>query len=122
MRRTVREKFSMRSSISLALKRLRSSKSVRDNGIKIKNCVGIDTGTAYAVRAGIRNSNDLIWIGRAPSLAAKLSDCREYPYCVYMSEDAYRPMVAEAKMDGDRPMWESRPSRNTPDHVLRGSN
>ena len=54
-------------------------KSIKDNNIKIKHCVGIDTSEARAVRSGIRNNNDLIWIGKAPSFAAKLSDIREYP-------------------------------------------
>ena len=61
-------------------------KSVQDNNIHIKHCVGIDRGDAVGVRAGIRNNNDLIWIGRPPSLAAKLSDIRNYPYSVYISK------------------------------------
>lgn len=59
-------------------------KSIRENEIKITHCVGIDVGECRAVRAGIRNNNDLIWIGKAPSFAAKLSDVRNYPYSVYI--------------------------------------
>lgn len=61
--------------------------SVKNANIKLKNCVGIATGEARAVRAGVRNSNDLIWIGKPPSFAAKLSDIRSYPYCVYISSE-----------------------------------
>jgi adenylate cyclase len=64
-------------------------RSVKDNNINIRHCIGIDTSTAVAVRAGIRNANDLIWIGRAPSFAAKLSDIRNYPYAVYISKESY---------------------------------
>jgi adenylate cyclase len=64
-------------------------KSISDNNIHIKHCIGIDTGEVVAVRAGIRNNNDLIWIGRAPSFAAKLSDVREHPYEVYITKECF---------------------------------
>lgn len=35
---------------------------------------GVDIGEAFIVRAGVRNSNDLISIGDAPNIAAKLSE------------------------------------------------
>lgn len=35
---------------------------------------GIDTGEAFIVRAGVRNANDLVSIGDAPNIAAKLSE------------------------------------------------
>jgi len=74
-------------------------KSVRNNGIKLTHCVGIDTGVSRAVRAGIRNNNDLVWIGKAPSFAAKLSDVRKYPYSVYLSSRAFKNMTTEAKAE-----------------------
>ena len=41
---------------------------------------GIDTSEVLAVRGGVRNSNDVIWVGRAPNIAAKLCNPREPPY------------------------------------------
>lgn len=82
-------------------------KSIRDNDIKIKHCVGIDTSEARAVRAGIRNNNDLIWIGKAPSFAAKLSDIREYPYEVYISKESYNKLAETAKKSGGEDVWSS---------------
>jgi adenylate cyclase len=79
--------------------------SIRNNDIKLKNGIGIDTGEARAVRAGIRNSNDLIWIGRAPSLAAKLSDLRNYPYCVYISEASYKKLPDTSKLVDGKNIW-----------------
>lgn len=49
---------------------------VKKASFSISHGTGIDTGKVLAVRAGARGSNDLIWIGRAPNLAAKLSDFR----------------------------------------------
>jgi adenylate cyclase len=82
--------------------------SIKNNSIAIRQCVGVDTGTAVAVRAGIRNNNDLVWIGRAPSLAAKLSDVREYPNCVYISDACFKRLPHADKTNGDKDLWESR--------------
>lgn len=82
--------------------------SVKNNGVNIRQACGIDVGTCRAVRAGIRNSNDLIWIGRAPSFAAKLSDNREYPYCTFISEAVYKVIADEAKLSKGVNMWERR--------------
>lgn len=82
--------------------------SVRNNSVKIRQACGIDYGVSRAVRAGIRNSNDLIWIGRAPSFAAKLSDIREYPYCTYISSAAYGQLSDDAKYARGKDMWERR--------------
>jgi class 3 adenylate cyclase len=83
-------------------------KSVSDNSIHIKHCVGIDNGPAVAVRAGIRNNNDLIWIGRAPSFAAKLSDIREYPYAVYITQSCFDKLPDSSKKNDDSAIWEAR--------------
>lgn len=46
--------------------------SLREAGFQISHCVGVDTSPVMAIRAGQRGSNDLVWVGRAPNLAAKL--------------------------------------------------
>lgn len=79
--------------------------SIKNNGIKLKNCVGIDYGDARAVRSGIRNNNDLIWIGRAPSFAAKLSDIRNYGRCVYISQASYDVLEDSAKLSNGINLW-----------------
>ncbi|MEA2759322.1 MAG: adenylate cyclase [Methylobacteriaceae bacterium] len=83
-------------------------KSVTDAAIKLKCSVGVDRGTSRAVRAGIRANNDLIWIGRAPSMAAKLSDVREYPYCVFIHKDVYNKLPDSEKKEGETSIWETR--------------
>jgi len=79
--------------------------SIRNNSIELKNGIGIDYGDARAVRAGIRNSNDLIWIGRAPSFAAKLSDIRDFPRSVYISNDVYKRLPDSSKVSGETNIW-----------------
>jgi class 3 adenylate cyclase len=42
-------------------------------GFKIRHVIGIDTSIVRAARTGVRGDNDLVWIGNAPNLAAKLT-------------------------------------------------
>ena len=83
--------------------------SISNNDVKIRQACGIDSGTSRAVRAGIRSNNDIIWIGRAPSFAAKLSDNREYPYTTFISKTVHDNMLEEARTTaGGANMWEVR--------------
>ena len=47
----------------------------------------------------------LIWIGKAPAFAAKLSDIRDYPYEVYISKECYNKLAASAKKNGTEDVW-----------------
>nr|WP_315382408.1 adenylate/guanylate cyclase domain-containing protein [uncultured Sphingomonas sp.] len=76
-------------------------KSVRDNGIEIRHGVGIDVGDIRAVRSGVREHNDLIWIGRAASFAAKLSDLRDTGFHTHISSRVYKALNDDAKKDSD---------------------
>lgn len=83
--------------------------TVRDASFKIEHGCGIDTGTVLTVRAGARGDNDLIWIGRAPNLAAKLSDIRDAPYFTFITGSVYNRLQESSKIGSDKKdMWESR--------------
>lgn len=43
----------------------------------LRSMSGIATGEALLVRAGIRNNSDMVSVGAAPNMAAKLSDLRD---------------------------------------------
>jgi hypothetical protein len=65
--------------------------------------------TTVAVRAGIRDNNDLIWIGKSPSFAAKLSEIREYPYTVFISKACFDKLPEGlTKNDAGTSFWEER--------------
>ncbi len=87
-----------------------SYESVRDASFSIRHGVGVDTGTVLAVRGGVRGSNDLIWIGRAPNLAAKMSDLREHPYSTFVTATVFNNLNDESKYGGEdkKLMWERR--------------
>ena len=82
-------------------------KSIKDNGIDIRNCSGLDLGEVRAVRSGIRDNNDLIWIGKAASFSAKLSDVRENGYHTFISKRVYNALADDAKFIDGRNMWTS---------------
>jgi len=82
--------------------------SIKNNNIEIRNCSGIDSGEVRAVRSGIRDNNDLIWIGKAASFSAKLSDVRDTGYHTYISSRVYKKLNKQAKQDGDgKDAWSS---------------
>jgi adenylate cyclase len=67
-----------------------------------KQGIGIDTGSALLVKGGVRNSNDLVSIGSAPNVAAKLSELR----CadIHITAAVYDDMDESSRMsvDGER--------------------
>jgi adenylate cyclase len=78
--------------------------------LHLSQTVGVDTSKAMVVRTGIRNNNDLVWIGRAPNVAAKLSAIREAGYSSYISETVFKTMLDDSKFGGSpkRLMWDQR--------------
>lgn len=70
--------------------------------------VGIDTSKILVARVGVRNDNDLVWVGRAANYAAKLSAFRTDGYSSWITGAVYDKMLDDAKMSGDHNMWEER--------------
>lgn len=99
--------------INWAVKQIRekfeaSYAAVRQASFSISHGVGVDTGTVLAVRAGARGANDLIWIGRAPNLAAKLSDVRDSIYRTHITASVYNALLDSSKFGGvnNDNMWQ----------------
>ncbi|HXN25204.1 MAG TPA: adenylate/guanylate cyclase domain-containing protein [Candidatus Dormibacteraeota bacterium] len=80
----------------------------RDGTYKLGHCVGVDTSEVLVVRAGIRNNNDLVWVGSAPNVAAKLSGIRAAPYNSWITGGVYDSMNDSAKKHNGTEMWEQR--------------
>jgi class 3 adenylate cyclase len=55
----------------------------------VKQGVGIDRSVLYAVRTGIRGSNDLVWVGMAANIAAKMSMIRD-GYATHITHEVYQ--------------------------------
>jgi adenylate cyclase len=71
--------------------------SLTTKGFVLAHAVGIDTSPTFAVRAGRRGSNDLIWIGRAAGIAAMLSSIREDYYRTYITDAVYGMLLDTSK-------------------------
>jgi adenylate cyclase len=72
--------------------------------LSIASGVGIATGEAMIVRGGVRNDSDLISIGEAPNVAAKLSELRGWPD-TYITEAVYSMLSDDAKYSDAKDMW-----------------
>jgi adenylate cyclase len=72
---------------------------------KMGHAVGISGGEALIVKAGVWGNNDLISIGAAPNVAAKLSDSRGY-YTTYITHDVFDGATDHTRLDkSGRMMW-----------------
>jgi class 3 adenylate cyclase len=78
------------------------------NAYQMKHVIGVDTSTVFACRIGVRNDNDIVWVGRAPNYAAKLAAINEYP--VYITGTVFDSLNDGSKFGGNprRLMWEER--------------
>lgn len=85
---------------------IKSNWSDGENFSNISHGIGIDTGEALIVRGGVRDHNDLISIGAAPNVAAKLSDIRG-SYSIHIT-DRVRDELNEELLtydEGRRQVW-----------------
>ncbi|MFJ2900599.1 adenylate/guanylate cyclase domain-containing protein [Streptomyces sp. NPDC087218] len=98
-------KYAMKDIVQPALHAKLST--LRDAGFLPRMCVGIASGEAFIARAGVRGSSDLVSIGRAPNVAAKLSDIREgADYSTYITAAVYNSLSKETKFSKDVDMWQ----------------
>lgn len=82
-------------------------KTYPDATYSVKHAVGIDTSELFVARTGIRGSNDLVWVGNAANLAAKMCSIRDANYPTFISEAGFKKLHDSAKLGGDpkRSMW-----------------
>ncbi len=75
---------------------------------ELRQSVGIDTSSLFVARTGIRDSNDLVWVGRAANYAAKLSGISDSSASIFMTEPVFDVLSDETKYGGNpkRSMWE----------------
>lgn len=75
---------------------------------QLKQVVGVDASEIYVARIGVRNDNDLVWVGRAANYAAKLCGLNGR-HATYITGNVFNNMNKIVKFGGDnndRSMWE----------------
>lgn len=80
-----------------------------NNTYVLKHTVGIDYSDLLVVRGGIRNSNDLIWVGSAANHAAKLN-ALDADFPTWITGNVFDRLSDKAKWGGEprKLMWEKR--------------
>ena len=81
---------------------------LESSSFKFAQCAGVDAGEIRIARAGIRNNNDLIWVGRVPNIAAKLSNIPEPGFSSYITAEVFGRPHDSAKFFNGTSMWEQR--------------
>jgi class 3 adenylate cyclase len=81
-----------------------------DTAFVLRHCVGIDTSSLLVAKTGIRDSNDLVWVGRAANHAAKLAALNVPGYPTFITEQVYKKLNDSSKYAGSprEDMWEKR--------------
>ena len=76
---------------------------------RLRHRVGIDTSPLFVARIGVRNDNDLVWVGRAANHAAKMTEIEE-DNTVFISDAVFKRLRAESKFGGSNKelMWKPR--------------
>src|SRR5580700_10545861 len=83
-------------------------KNLQNSSFPFSPSGGIDTGEIRVARAGVRNDNELIWVGGVPNVAAKLSSIREQGYSTYITEPVFKKLHQSAKLYDGQSIWERR--------------
>lgn len=75
----------------------------------LKHVVGVDTSNLLVSRIGVRNDNDLVWVGRAANYAAKLSALND-GFATYITHSVYDNMHETVKyaLTTKQDMWQAR--------------
>jgi len=81
---------------------------------RLKQVVGVDTSELYVARIGVRNDNDLVWVGQAANYAAKLCGLNT-AYATHITGAVFDVMHEDVKHGGannqlmwDQLMWRER--------------
>jgi class 3 adenylate cyclase len=77
-------------------------------GYTVRQSVGIDTGPLFVAKTGVRGSNDLVWVGMAANLAAKLCALRVDNYALWITKAVFDRLRDDVKLAGEKNMWEQR--------------
>jgi uridylate cyclase len=73
----------------------------------IPKCViGIDTSKILVAKTGVRNANDLLWVGRAANYAAKLAALPN-SYSTYVTKEVFDDMQTDVKVANGVSLWEA---------------
>ena len=73
----------------------------------LTHCAGVSRSEVLVVRGGVRGNNDLVFVGSAPNIAAKLSEIRDGSYRSYIDRKVHQYLHESARYGGTekKHMW-----------------
>ena len=82
-------------------------KEMYDTNFRIRQVVGIDTSEIFVARTGIRGDNDLVWVGNAANMAAKMCAIRDGNISTFISKDVFESIHDSVKYCNEVCMWKT---------------
>lgn len=82
-----------------------ANKAARGARLNFSIGAGLGKGDIYAVRVGIRGTNDVAWVGRCTNTAAKLSNVLYHPRSIAVTRAVYDRLNSDRKYSDGRHMW-----------------
>ena len=70
----------------------------------LKHVIGVDTSKLLASRIGVRNDNDLVWVGCAANYAAKLTTLSD-EFSIWITGSVYDSIEDAVKFAKQTNMW-----------------
>lgn len=89
----------------------------------VKHSIGIDTSPIRVARIGVKNDNDLVWIGRAANHAAKLTTIPVQESPIWISLDVFDKLDQSLKTyPAGNDIWDRRTWTGMDDRIVYGTN
>lgn len=90
---------------------------------KLRQAIGIDCSSLLVARTGIRNSNDLVWVGPAANHAAKICTEADETFPIVITEAVYKKLNDASKYGGEprSDMWQRHYSEARTSPLYRSS-
>ena len=67
--------------------------------------LGVDDGDIFAVRVGVKGTNDVAWVGRGTNTSAKLANWASSPTSIWITRAVYEQLSKSRTHSGDDHMW-----------------
>lgn len=80
-------------------------KDALGNALDFNVGCGLDEGTVFAVRVGIKGTNDVSWVGRCTNTSSKLSNIAQPPKNVLITRAVYKRLNDDRKYSEGTLMW-----------------
>jgi class 3 adenylate cyclase len=77
------------------------------SGYELRHVVGVDVSEVRIARTGVRGANDLVWVGQAANIAAKLTALSD-DYASWITGDVYDSMHESLRASKGNSIWEER--------------